>query len=298
MKKQNTTDAPLDGRVCIVTGANSGVGFEGSLQLALHGAHLVMVCRNRQKGEDAKSKIAETATGPVDLVLADLSSLEEVRALARTLRERYPKIHVLVNNAGVFYTRRTTTVDGFETAFAVNYLAMFLLTRLLVERLQAGAPARIVNVASKGHKFGGLDLHDLHWEKRKYKAMKGYGASKTANILFVREMADRLRGSGVTCNCFHPGQVVTNIGVENNGRVYNLIKRVILNPIYRTPPALAGEALYYLAAGPELDNVTGEYFELTKRGTPSPQARDRSLGRTLWLISEQFTGLVVSDQKV
>jgi NAD(P)-dependent dehydrogenase (short-subunit alcohol dehydrogenase family) len=298
MKKQKTTNASLDGRVCIITGANSGVGYQGSLQLAQHGAHLVMVCRNKEKGEAAKAGIEEAARGPVDLVLGDLASLDGVRGLARTLLERYPQIHVLVNNAGVFYTRRTTTVDGFETVFAVNYLAMFLLTRLLVERIKACAPARIVNVASKGHQFGGLNLHDLHWEKRKYRAMKGYGASKTANILFVREMAERLKNTGVTFNCFHPGEVVTNIGVENNGKVYNLIKKVILDRVYWTPPSLAGEALYYLAASPELDNVTGEYFELTKLETPSAEARDRSLGRTLWLISEQFTGLVAPTHTV
>ncbi len=292
MKKQHTTGASLVGRVCVVTGANSGVGFAAARRMAEKGAHLVMVCRNREKGEKARKEVTATSKGPVDLLLADLSSFAEVRRLAGQLLETCPAIHVLVNNAGVFYTTRTITVDGFETVFAVNYLSVFLLTRLLLERLQASAPARIVITASKGHQFGGLDLHDLHWEKRKYRGTKSYGASKTAAIIFTRELAGRLKHSGVTVNCLHPGQVVTNIGVENNGAVYHFIKTAILDRIYLTPVTAAGEAIYYLAASPELEKVSGQYFELTRRKTPAANARDATVGRALWLLSEQFTGLV------
>lgn len=290
MKKQHTTNVSMDGRVCIVTGANSGVGFETSLQLAKHGAHLVMVCRSRERGEAAKAQIENTAQGQVDLILADLSSLDEVRRLAGILLDRYPKIHVLVNNAGVYNTKRMTTVDGFEAAFAVNYLAAFLLTHLLLDRIKGSAPSRIINVNSKGHQFGGLDLNDLHWEKRKYRGLKGYGASKTAGIMFTRELAERLKGSGITVITVHPGEVFSNIGL-NNGIVYRTFRKVLIDRMLK-PTRMAGEALYYLIASPEVEGVMGNYFNMTHPEKPMAHTLDRSMGRTLWAVSEQFTGLV------
>jgi NAD(P)-dependent dehydrogenase (short-subunit alcohol dehydrogenase family) len=280
----------MDGRVAVVTGANSGVGFETSLRLAKGEAHLVMVCRDPRRGEEARARILAEAGDQVDLILADLASLDEVRRLARTLLARYPKIHVLVNNAGVYNTKRTTTVDGYEAAFAVNYLAGFLLTRLLLERLKASAPARILNVNSKGHLFGGLDLNDPHWEKRHYRGLKGYGASKTAGIMFTRELADRLKGTGVTVLAVHPGEVLSNIGL-NNGPVYRTFRKLVIDRSLK-PTHLAGEALYYLAASPEVEGITGRYFNMTHSEKPGPHALNRSLGRALWMMSEQLTGLV------
>ena len=294
MKEQRTTSASMDGRVCIVTGANSGVGFESSLQLAQKGAHLVMVCRNRQRGEAARTKITAVAKGQVELVIADLASLDEVRRLARTLLDGYPKIHVLINNAGLYNTTRATTVDGYEAVFAVNYLAGFLLTRLLLDRIKASAPARIINVNSKGHLFGGLDLNDLNWEKRRYRGLKGYGGSKTAGILFTRELADRLKGTGVTVIAVHPGEVLSNIGM-NNGLIYRSMRKYLIDRSLK-PTSLAGEALYYLAASPEVEGVTGRYFNMTHSEKPGGHALNRSLGRTLWMISEQLTGLVTPTQ--
>jgi len=290
MKRQRSTRISMEGRVSIVTGANSGVGLETSLQLARHGAHLVMVCRNQGRGEAAKAQVQAVAQGPVDLVIADLASLDEVRRLARDLLDRYPRIHVLVNNAGMYYTKRTTTIDGFETVFAVNYLAAFLLTRLLLERMQASAPSRVINVNSKGHQFGGLDLNDLNWEKRRYRGLKGYGAAKTAGILFTRELAARLQGTGVTVVAVHPGEVHSNIGMQN-GLIYRSLRKLLINRMLK-PASLAGEALYYLAASPEIEGLSGRYFNLTQPEKPWAHALDRSLGRTLWLLSEQLTGLV------
>jgi len=292
MKEQFTTDVSMEGRVCVVTGANSGVGFETALQLARHGAHLVMVCRSAERGEAAAAKIRREAKGPVDLILADLSRLDEVRKLAGTLLDRYPRIHVLVNNAGQYHTKRTLSPDGFEIVFAVNYLAVFLLTLLLLDRIQASAPARIINVSSAGHKFGGLDLNDLNWSKRAYRGLKGYGAAKTAGILFTRELADRLHGSGVTVLAPHPGEVYSNIGL-NNGPVYRTFRKLVIDRLLK-PTHLAGEALYYLAASPDMEGLSGKYFNMTRLEKPAPHARDRSLGRTLWLLSEQLTGLTAS----
>jgi len=251
-----------------------------------------MVCRNRERGETAKGKIEAVATGPVDLVLADLASLDEVRRLARTLLDRYPKIHVLINNAGMYNTKRTTSVDGFETVFAINYLAVFLLTHLLLERMKESAPSRIINVSSKGHQFGGLDLNDLHWEKRKYRGLKGYGAAKTAGIMFTRELSDRLKGSGVSVVAVHPGEVLSNIGL-NNGVIYRTFRKLLIDRMLK-PTELSGEALYYMAASPEMEGITGKYFDMTHAAKPFKHALDRSMGRTLWLISEQLTGLVSS----
>jgi NAD(P)-dependent dehydrogenase (short-subunit alcohol dehydrogenase family) len=290
MKKQRTTNVQMDGWVCVVTGANSGVGFETSVQLAKHGAHLVMVCRSPMRGEAARTRIGAVSKGPVDLIIADLSSLEEVRRLARTLLDRYPKIHVLINNAGQYNTQRLVTVDGFEAVFAVNYLAPFLLTHLLLDRIKASAPSRILNVNSKGHQFGGLDLNDLHWKKRKYRGLKGYGASKTAGIMFTRELAHRLKGTGVTVLAVHPGEVLSNIGL-NNGVVYRTFRKLVIDQMLK-PTSLAGEALYYLAASPEVESRSGRYFNMTHLEKPFPHALDRTVARTLWLVSEQLTGLV------
>ncbi len=295
MKKQHTTDVSMDGRVCIVTGANSGVGYEASLQLAKHSAHLVMVCRNKERGEAAKAKIEAVARGPVDLLLADLSLLAEVRKLARTLLDRYPKIHVLINNAGMHFTKRTETAEGFETVFALSHLSPFLLTHLLLDRLKESAPARIVHVNSRGHKFGGLNLNDLYWEKRHYIGVRSYGAAKTANIMFTRELADRLRGTEVTVNAVHPGEVHSNIGY-NNGWIYRSFRNTLINPMLQ-PTSVGGDAIYYIAACPDLDNVSGRYFNLTHQEKPSPHALNRSKGHIVWLISEQLTGLVSRNMK-
>ncbi len=296
IKKQRTTNASLEGRVCIVTGANSGVGFETAKALAAHGAHVVMVCRNEARGLPAKAEVEKVAKGPVDLVCADLSVMAEVRALANTLLERYPKIHVLINNAGLHSTKRSTTVDGFETTFAVNHLAVFLLTMLLLERMKESAPARIIHVSSQGHRFGGLDLNDLHWEKRKFRGLKAYGASKTANLFFTWELAEKLAGTGVTVNAVHPGSVKTAIG-RDNGPLWKAFHEQVVSRLLRDA-SMSGDALYYHAAAPELERVTGRFFNLTHEEKPHMHALpkpNRSLAKVVWLLSERLTGLAVPE---
>jgi NAD(P)-dependent dehydrogenase (short-subunit alcohol dehydrogenase family) len=265
------------------------VGLAAVRRLARGNAHIVMVCRNAAKAENVQNEIVADYNVPVDIVIADFSDLATVRAAAEILLRDYPRIDVLINSAGLFSTTRTTTGEGFEAAFCVNHLAPFLLTHLLLERLKQSAPARIIQVNSEGHRFGGLDLADLNWEHRRYNGYRGYGASKIAQLLTTWEFADRLRGTGVTVNAMHPGDVRTNIGM-NNGPLYRWFQR---NVIWHTlkDPVISGEALYYLAAAPEMAEVSGRFFYLTIDEKPAAHAMDREKGRRVWNVSMQMTGL-------
>ncbi len=284
-----TTTARLDGQVCVITGATSGVGYETAKRLAQAGAHLVLVCRNIEKALGVKAEFTALSNAEVDLVQADFSNLDDVQSAAHQILHQFPAIHILINNAGIHLTKRTLTADGFETAFGVNHLASFLFTRLLLERMIESSPSRIIQVNSEGHRFGGLKLDDLHWEKRRYRGLQGYGASKTAQLLTVWELADRLNGSGVTINAVHPGEVATNIGM-NNGILYRWYQKYLLFPLLKDPK-ISGEALYYFAAAPELSNTSGKFFNLSTEEKPAAHALDRITGKRIWEISEELTGL-------
>jgi len=278
----------MQGRVCIVTGASAGIGQATALGLARMGAIVVLVCRNRERAEVARSLIrATTGNDAVDFVLADLSSQAEIHRLARDLLARYPQIQVLVNNAGVINRKRETTVDGIETVFAVNHLAYFLLTHLLLERLTISGSARIVNVASDAHRWGNLDFDDLQ-NARKYRPFPVYGQSKLCNILFTRELARWVAGTGVTVNCLHPGGVATGLG-WNNGWWAVLIAKS-LRPFFRTPEQGADTAIY-LATSPEVEAVNGKYFYNRREIQPSPAAQDDAAAKQLWRISAELTGV-------
>ena len=286
---QKTTTASMTGQVCVISGATSGVGLEAARRLARAGAHIIMVCRNPGKAEAVRKELLARYGAPADVVIADFSDLTTVRAAAGILLRNYPRIDVLINSAGLFSTTRTITTGGFETVFCVNHLAPLLLTHLLRERLIQSAPARIIQVSSEGHRFGGLDLDDLSWERRRYGGYRSYGASKIAQLLTTWEFADRLRGTGVTINAMHPGDVRTNIGM-NNGPLYRWFQR---NIIWHTlkEPIISGEALYYLAAAPELTDVSGRFFHLTVEEKPAAPALDREMGRRVWDVSIELTGL-------
>jgi retinol dehydrogenase-13 len=288
-KVQKTTDARMDGRVCVVTGATSGVGYQTAKRLAQVGAHLVIVCRNLDKAARVKHELESTYGTPVDIIQADFSRLAEVRKAAALLLTNYPRIDVLINNAGVHYTQRTLTADGIETVFAVNHLASFLLTRLLLQRMIESAPSRIIQINSEGHRFGGLDLDDLNWDKRRYKGLQGYGASKVAQLLTVWELADRLKGSGVTINAVHPGEVKTNIGM-NNGFLYRAFNRYIIRWFLKDS-VTSGNAIYFAAAAPEMAEISGQFFNQTIPEKPAAHALNRELGKKVWTISEKLTGL-------
>src|SRR5512136_614099 len=258
---QKTTTASMAEKVCVVSGSTSGVGLEAVKRLALGNAYIVMVCRNTDKAESIRKEIVPQYNVRVDIIKSDFSDLEDVRKAADILLRDYPRIDVLINSAGLHSTTRTTTKAGLETVFCVNHLAPFLITHLLLERLKQSAPARIIQVNSEGHRFGGLDLDDLNWEHRHYMGLRSYGASKVAQLLTTWEFADRLKGSGVTINAMHPGDVKTNIG-NNNGPLYRWF---LHNVTWRTlkDPVISGEALYYLAAAPEMAEVSGRFFHMT-----------------------------------
>ena len=276
-------------KVCIVTGATSGIGEEIALGLARQGARVTAVGRSRERGEAAVARIRSASGNPhVELYLADLSSQEEIRSLAARLLEELREIHVLVNNAGVVNLRRETTRDGLEATFAVNHLAYFQLSLLLLPRLRASAPARIVSVASDAHKFGGaLDFSDLQNERR-YKSMKVYGQSKAANILFTRELARRLEGTGVSVNCMHPGGVATRLA-QQNGPFAKLVTRALA--IFFRTPAQGADTAVWLATAPELAGVTGRYFYNRREHTPAAHARDDASAARLFETSAKLVGL-------
>ena len=286
---QKTTDARLDGRLCVVTGATSGVGYHAARHLAQGGASLVLVCRNLEKANRVKDELERDFGSPVETVRADFSRAEDIRAAASDILGRHPKIDILINNAGLHNTHRVLVDGGIEEVFFVNHLGSFLFTRLLLPRMVASAPARIIQVNSEGHRFGGLNLEDLDWSKRGYRGLQGYGASKTAQLLTVWELADRLLGSGVTINAMHPGNVRTMIGM-NNGKLYQWYQSRILWPLLKDP-AISGAAIYYLAAAPEIAEISGKFFNLTIEEKPASHALNRDLGKQVWKISEEMTGI-------
>ena len=273
-------------RLCVVTGATSGIGEQIALGLARAGARVTVVGRRRERGEATLGRIRREVPGAaLELALADLSLQAEIRRLAAELLERFGAIHLLVNNAGIVNLRRETTADGLEATFAVNHLGYFLLTTLLLERLRASAPARIVNVASEAHRFGRVDLADLQSE-RSYRSMRVYGQSKGANLLFTQELARRLAGSGVSVNALHPGAVATRLA-QQNGAFARALTRV-LSPFFRTPAQGADTALW-LATAPEIEAVSGRYFKSRRELEPAAHARDPELARLLFAESERLT---------
>jgi NAD(P)-dependent dehydrogenase (short-subunit alcohol dehydrogenase family) len=287
---QKNTSASMSGKVCVVSGSTSGVGLEAVKRLARGDAHIVMVCRNPDKAQIIRNELVAQYNVTIEIVRSDFSDLEDIHEAANILLRDYPHIDVLINSAGLHSTTRTTTKGGFETVFCVNHLAPFLLTYLLLERMKQCAPARIIQVNSEGHRFGGLDLGDLDWKRRHYLGLRAYGASKVAQLLTTWEFADRLKGSGVTINAMHPGDVKTNIG-NNNGPLYRWF---LHNVTWHTlkDPVISGEALYYLAAAPELADTSGRFFHLTIDEKPATPALDREKGRRIWDLSLQLTGLM------
>lgn len=289
---QRETDAPLQGKLCVISGATSGVGLASLQRIAAGGADIVLVARNPQKAEAVRAAIAADSEVDIDIVPADFTNLDSVRSAAGLILGKYPKIHLLINSAGVFSTKKVSTPGGFELSFCVNHLAPFLLTRLLLDRIIESAPARIIQVNSQGHRFGGFSINDIDWERRFYNGYQGYGASKTAQLLTVWELADRLNGTQVTVNAMHPGGVRTNLG-NNNGPLYRWFSRYIIWHFLKEP-GMSGTAVYFLAAAPELSNVSGRYFNRTVDEKPAPHALNRELGKAVWELSERLVGLTTS----
>lgn len=288
--QQKSSLALMENKVVVITGATSGVGLESVKQLAKGKATIVMVVRNLKKAEEVKKSVQSTYPTTIDIVLADFSVLEQVRRAAEVILEKYPRIDVLINCAGLHSTKATYTVDGFETVFMVNHLASFLFTQLLLKRLIQSAPSRILHVNSEGHRFNGLDINDIHWKKRHYTGLRGYGASKTAQLLTMWEIADQLKDTGVTINAMHPGDVRSSIG-SNNGWLYRMFSKLVIQPMLKDP-GISGQAIYYLVADPEMADVNGKFFHLTIEEKPAKHAMDRTLGKQVYELSFKLTGLL------
>ena len=277
----------MKGKTVVITGASTGIGRATALALAKQGAHLILAGRTPERCEEALAAVKAAGGDDAEMLQADLASLAGIRKLADEVLARCDRLDVLVNNAGITLMKRTTTVDGFETTFAVNHLAYFLLTGLLLPLLRKSAPARIVSVASDAHRFGQIDLDDLQNEKR-YRGLRAYGQSKGANILWNLELARRLDGSGVTANCLHPGGVRTNLG-RGNGVILDVVHRV-LTAIAKSPEQGAQTSIW-LASSPGVEGVSGRYYANRKEKRSAAWASDPHSARRLWEISEELTGL-------
>jgi NAD(P)-dependent dehydrogenase (short-subunit alcohol dehydrogenase family) len=277
----------MAGRICVITGATRGIGRATAAGLARLGATVVLIARRHEDGERTSREIADNSPVPPAVVTADLASQASIRDAAAELRRLYPHLHVLVNNAGLITRRRELTSDGLELQFAVNHLAYFLLTNLLLDQLKAGAPSRIINVSSGAHSGAQLDFDDLQGE-RGYDGNRAYSRTKLANILFTYELARRLQGTGVTANCLHPGVIGTQLladymGIPIAGRA--------LARTFGASPEKGAETSIYLATSPDVETVTGKYFEAKRERRSSRESYDEAAARRLWEVSERLTGV-------
>lgn len=280
-----TTRQGMIGKTCLVTGASSGIGKVTARRLAEMGARVILVCRSRERGQKAMDEIMhKSRNNSLELLCCDLSSQKESRRLAIEILERHDRLHVLVNNAGLMLRRRTLTEDGVETTFAVNHLAYFLLTNLLLDVIKVSAPARIVNVASMAHMTGTIDFDDLQGEKS-FSSMGAYRQSKLANILFTYELARRLEGTAVTANCLHPGIIATNLA-RDMPKIIDLALRAFF-----TSPEKGADTTVYLTSSPEVEGVTGKYFIDCKEAPSNEESYNTEIARRLWDVSARLTGL-------
>jgi NAD(P)-dependent dehydrogenase (short-subunit alcohol dehydrogenase family) len=283
----------MEGKTVVVTGGNSGIGYETAAALASMGARVLITARNADKGRAAVAALTQRSEGKghVQLVVFDLADLASVRRGAAEILEQTPTLDVLVNNAGLVLTERAETVDGFEATFAINHLGPFLLTNLLLERMTASTPARVVNVASTAHTAArkGIPFDDLQ-STRSYRGMRVYGASKLANILFTLELSRRFDGRMLTANSLHPGTVRTGYGGDGDTRGFLAFGIKIASPFFLSP-AKGARTSVYLASSPEVEGVSGEYFVKCKPRKPRRWAQDPEAAQRLWQVSEKLVGL-------
>jgi NAD(P)-dependent dehydrogenase (short-subunit alcohol dehydrogenase family) len=276
----------MEGKVCLITGANSGIGKETALALAKMNATVVMLCRNKQRGEKAQKEIIEQSKNKnVDLLLCDLSSLKDIKNFISEFKNKYEKLHVLINNAGVMLKNRKVSLDGFEMNFAVHVLGPFLLTNLLLDILKESAPSRIINVASAAHKRAKIDFEDLQSENKKYRLFSAYGISKLAEILFTYELSRKLEGTKVTANAVHPGVVATNLG-----RDQSKFSQWFAKKFFKSPEEGAQTSIY-LASSSEVEGITGKYFINKEPRESSIESYNEENAERLWKICEEMTGL-------
>lgn len=290
---QKHSDESMKGKLCVISGSTSGVGYEAAKTLAASGANIVMVVRNANKAQAVKNELEGKYSVFVDYYIADFSDLKQVEKAAKEIANKYPRIDVLINSVGIHSTKKLFNKDGIEMAFCVNHLSTFLMTKLLLNTIIKSSPSRIIQVNSEGHRFSGVKVNDLSWKKHIYTGLRSYGSSKTAQLLTIWQLAEDLKDTGVTINAMHPGGVRTNIG-NNNGRLY----RWFLHHVtwhFLKDPKISGDAIYYLASAKELNKVSGKFFNLTIEEKPARHAIDPENQKTIYDLSMKMTGLIKEE---
>lgn len=282
---------PMAGMTVLVTGGSGGIGRATALGLAEMGAHLAITGRDRERTEGAAREIRATGGGQVDVFVADLSAQPEVRRLADEVLQSLPRIDVLINNVGGYWNTRHVTADGLERTFALNHLAPFLLTNLLLDRLKHSSPARVVTVSSNAHTMGRIDFDDLQGE-RAYSGSRAYDQSKLANVLFTYELARRLPATSVTANALHPGVVSTAFGAEDPGRIQRLFVP-LMRPFMKAPARGVATSIH-LASAPDLERETGRYFANSTPKRSSARSYDKAATARLWQVSADLVGLTAA----
>ncbi|KAM9773906.1 retinol dehydrogenase 13-like [Syngnathus typhle] len=290
--------AKLNGKTVIITGANTGIGKETAQELAKRGGRIIMGCRDMEKCEAAAKEIRGNTLNPhVYACHLDLASMKSIREFADRIKEKEQRVDVLINNAGVMRCPAWKTEDGFDMQFGVNHLGHFLLTNLLLDRLKESAPSRVINLSSLAHLVGKIDFEDLNWERKKFDTKQAYCQSKLANVLFTRELAKRLQGTGVTVNAVHPGVVSTELG-RHTGLHQSQFSTTVLSPLFSMlvkNPELGAQPSVFLAVAEELEGATGRYYDVLTEKEPAPQAMDEEAARKLWEISSRLVGLKEDD---
>ena len=296
MIKNNRRDPKIctddfKGRLVVISGATSGIGYITARKFASHGARLICINRNQKKSADLKAEIEKEFGVSCEYIIADLSNLKDVNRAAEELRKIDTPIDVLIHNAGVYLTKRELTAEGFDKVFVVHHLSSFMINVLLSEKLKSQEGARIILVSSEGHRFAawGLRLDDLNWEKRRYSGLKSYGSAKLAQLQSMLLFDEYFRPSGVTINAMHPGAVRSETGQEN-GAFYRWVKRHFYDKILR-PTEISSESIYYLGVSKEMEGVSGKFFNLTTEEEPAPPALDKEAAYELWAKSMEMTKL-------
>ena len=283
---------PMGGKIVVITGGTGGIGKATATGLATLGARVGITGRDPARAEQAAADIRAASGNPaVDAFAADMTSQNELRQLAAVVLEAYPRLDVLVNNVGGFWAHRHSTADGLERTFALNHLAPFLLTNLLMDRLKASAPARVITVSSGAQSMGRIEFDDLQGA-RSYSGQRAYNQSKLANVMFTNELARRLHGTRVTANSLHPGVVRTNFGAEDQAWFFTVISRVV-RPLLKTP-AQGAQTPIYLASSPDLADVTGQFFTNGKPKRANRIAYDIDMTARLWLVSAELVGMTAT----
>jgi retinol dehydrogenase-13 len=284
-------DNTYHGKLVVITGATSGIGYFTARKYASMGANLICINRNPEKSEALCDEIKKEFGVSCEYKIADLSNLKDIHLVGEELSNLGTPIDVLIHNAGIYLTKRVITTDGLEKVFVIQYLASFIINYLLMDKLKSQEKARIIMVNSEGHRFSawGLRLDDLNWEKRRYSGLRSYGSAKLAQLLSMIVFDEHFKNTGVSINAMHPGAVKTDTGQEN-GPVYRWFKRNLLDKSLKSPE-ISAEALYYLGVSKEIDKVSGKFFNLTTREEPAPPSLDKEVAYELWEISKKISGL-------